>query len=63
MNSRISDQAYLLTLPRPIASGKAAFSSKKGLFRSYAYTDAGMLAGVFFRPPLRNLAADAACDG
>jgi len=33
---------------RPILSGKAAFSSKNGLYFVKLISDAGMVAGVFF---------------
>jgi hypothetical protein len=48
MDSRRSDCSDLQTPLRPILSGKAAFSSKNGLSFLKLYSNAGILAGVFF---------------
>jgi hypothetical protein len=61
MNSRRLDQAYLLPPPRPIQSGKAAFSSKNGLSFLKCFPDAGIAVGVFLgrrRVALRQGGAD-----
>jgi hypothetical protein len=48
MDSRRPDCSDLQTPLRPTLSGKAAFSSKNGLFFLKLYSDAGIVAGVFF---------------
>jgi len=48
MDSRRPDCSDLQTPLRPILSGKAAFSSKNGLFFLKLISDAGIVAGVFF---------------
>nr|WP_314629679.1 hypothetical protein [uncultured Noviherbaspirillum sp.] len=48
MDSRRPDCSDLQTPLRPILSGKAAFSSKNGLFFLKLISDAGIDAGVFF---------------
>jgi hypothetical protein len=48
MNSRRPLRSLLTKPLNPIQSGKAAFSLKKGLFFFTQYSDAGLVAGVFF---------------
>jgi hypothetical protein len=47
MDSRRPNRSDLLSPLNPIFSGKAAFSSKNGLFFIKQYSDAGIVAGVF----------------
>jgi hypothetical protein len=48
MNSRRPLRSLLTKPLTPTRSGKAAFSLKKALFFFTQYSDAGLLAGVFF---------------
>jgi hypothetical protein len=48
MDSRRPNRSYLLTPLRLIQSGKAAFSLKNVLVFLKQYSDAGIIAGVFF---------------
>jgi hypothetical protein len=48
MDSRRPDCSELQTPLRPTLTGKAAFSSKNGLFFLKLISDAGIVAGVFF---------------
>jgi hypothetical protein len=48
MNSRRPIRSHLLLPHHLIQSGEAAFSLENGLFFLKQYSDAGMIAGVFF---------------
>jgi hypothetical protein len=48
MTSRRPIRSHLLSPPHLIQSGEAAFSLKNGLFFLKHYSNAGMIAGVFF---------------
>jgi hypothetical protein len=48
MDSKRPNRSYLFSPLYPILSGKVAFSSKNGLAFLKQYSDAGMVAGVFF---------------
>jgi hypothetical protein len=48
MDSRRTNRSDLFSPLTPGFSGKAAVSSKNGLFGFTQYSDAGIVAGVFF---------------
>jgi len=48
MHSRRPNRSYLFVPLNPISLGKAAFSLKNALAFLKQYSDAGIVAGVFF---------------
>jgi hypothetical protein len=48
MDSTRPNPTFLTTQTRPTYTGTAAYSSKKELASLHEYSDAGVIAGVFF---------------